>query len=107
MVCREFCPLEGDPLAKSWITGGNRRDLPLPAYAIPPAHQKELNDSVDTLMSEHRDKLLAELQFQYGQDEIVSRTLAEAARLVNTVSNRAQPGPRMACRTRANIAIQM
>lgn len=84
-MCRKFRTLDGDPLAKSWISGGCNREVQLPAYAMPAAHQKDLNDSLDNLISTHYDKLLAELQ--YGQDTIVCRTLAEAARHVDTVSN--------------------
>lgn len=85
VVCREFRTVEGDPLAKSWISGGQRVNLRLPAYAIPSSQHASLNNSLDKLMQTHFHKLLDELK--YGQHEIVAMTLVEATRNVDNVGH--------------------
>lgn len=84
VVCREFRKIPSDPLSKSWISNGQRFDLVLPAYAIPPSQIRSLDESLDTLTRTKFDQLLAELA--YGQHELIVILLQEATRHVKKVN---------------------
>lgn len=86
LVCREFFPLPGDHLSKSWISKGRRIDFELPKYAIPQRQMAKTAMKLDDLVAENFHRLLTELT--YSQDEIITATLAEAARHASAVSSK-------------------
>lgn len=84
VVCRRFCPLPEDQLSKSWISKGRKIDFQLPTYAIPDRQLTKIAKSLEELVAANFHTLLNELA--YNQDEIITMSLAEAARHAETVS---------------------
>lgn len=84
VVCRPYEPLEGECCSKSWIKGSDKVEIPLPTFAIPASKLNETAQNLQNLVDSSFDMLVDELGAD--QDEIVSCTLAEAARQANKVS---------------------
>ena len=70
---------------KSWMKGTCRKDIRLPNYAMPRRQCIETAKKLDVLVDTAYKALVGELAA--GQDDIVSRTLTEAVRQAESVSN--------------------
>lgn len=77
--------MEGECCSKSWTKGINKVDIHLPTFAIPASKLKETTQNLQMLVEANSSMLVTELGAE--QDEIVSCTLAEAARQANKVSD--------------------
>ena len=84
VTCREFSEVPGVAIRKSWISGGSRVGIELPRYAMSVLKRAETSQKLDGLVKANFQTLLSELK--YGQDEIISYALSEAARHVDNVS---------------------
>ncbi|KAK3178399.1 hypothetical protein OEA41_000534 [Lepraria neglecta] len=86
VICRRYTDeFPAQYLKKSWLSNGQKVDLPLPQYAISSLQRTKVSDKLDTLLDTNYDMLQDELGF--GQDEIVSSSLTEAARCARGESN--------------------
>ena len=85
IVCREFPATPGIRSFKSWTKGTDKIDINLPNFAMTRHQCSETAKNLDALVETEYQKLVAELAAD--PEEIVSRTLAEAVRQANKVSN--------------------
>lgn len=85
VICREFHDTPGIRSTKSWTKGTVKIDIHLPNFAMTKSQRSETAKNLDALVDAEYDKLVSELAA--GQDDMISRTMAEAVRQAEKVSD--------------------
>ena len=86
VTCSEFLDTAaGIRTTKSWTKGGYKIDIRLPKFAMSRSQCSVTAKNLDLLVAAEYDKLVGELADRQG--DIVARTLREAVRQAEKVSN--------------------
>lgn len=85
VTCREFPNTPGIRTTKSWTKGEYKIDIRLPNFAMSKTQCSVTARNLDILVDAEYDKLVGELADD--QNAIVARTLKEAVRQAEKVSN--------------------